>query len=178
MKEASPPTAFTFFAIRPTVSPCDLSGVVLHQKWISLFYQKFDVDYFFIQQFFRKKKLYFQTKLQKTVLGAHLTISLGKKASSPKINITFFILNEVLNILLFTNFFQKMCNFLRKRQKTVFVAQVSFEGKEASGDENEYNLFLWKMRSRIFYRLTIFSKKAIFLETGKKFLGWGDTIIF
>ncbi len=39
----------------------------------SLFYQKFDAEYFFIQQFFRKK-LYFQRKLQKTVLEAHLTI--------------------------------------------------------------------------------------------------------
>ncbi len=37
-----------------------------------------------------------------------------------------------------------MCNFLRKRQKTVSGAQVSFEGKEASGDENEYKLFYEK----------------------------------
>ncbi len=51
--------------------------------------------------------------------------------------------NEVLNILLFNNFFQEMCNFLRKRQKTVSGAQVSFEGKEASGDEDEYNLFFY-----------------------------------
>ncbi len=34
-----------------------------------------------------------------------------------------------------------MFNFLRKRQKTVSGAQLSFEGKEASGDENEYNNF-------------------------------------
>ncbi len=33
-----------------------------------LFYQKFDAEYFFIQQFFRKK-LYFQRKPQKIVLG-------------------------------------------------------------------------------------------------------------
>ncbi len=39
----------------------------------SLFYQKFDAEYFFILQFFRKK-LYFQRKPQKTVLGARLTI--------------------------------------------------------------------------------------------------------
>ncbi len=47
-------------------------------------------------------------------------------------------------MLLFTNFFQKMGNFLSKRQKTVSGAQVSFEGKEASGDENEYKLFYGK----------------------------------
>ncbi len=39
----------------------------------SLFYQKFDAEYFFIRQFFRKK-LYFQREPQKTVLRAHLTI--------------------------------------------------------------------------------------------------------
>ncbi len=39
----------------------------------SLFSQKSDAEYFFIQQFF-SKKLYFQRKPQKTVLGAHLTI--------------------------------------------------------------------------------------------------------
>ncbi len=39
----------------------------------SLFYRKLDAEYFFIRQFFRKK-LYFQRKPQKTVLGAHLTI--------------------------------------------------------------------------------------------------------
>ncbi len=41
-------------------------------------------------------------------------------------------------------FFPKMCNFLRKRQNTLSGAQVSFEGKEASGDENEYKLFYGK----------------------------------
>ncbi len=62
-----------------------------------------------------------------------------------KINITFFfIANEVLNILLFSSFFKKRCNFLRKRQKIVSGAQVSFEGKDTSDDENEYNLFYGK----------------------------------
>ncbi len=45
----------------------------------NLFYQKFDSEYFFIQQFFRKK-LYFQRKQQKTVLVANLTIFRGKGA--------------------------------------------------------------------------------------------------
>ncbi len=44
--------------------------------------------------------------------------------------------NEVLNILLISNFFQNMCNFL-KRQNTVFGPQVSFEGKEVSVDEDK-----------------------------------------
>ncbi len=62
-------------------------------------------------------------------------------------------------------FFPKLCNFLRKWQKTISGVQVSFEGKEASGGENEYKLFYGKMRSWIFYRLPIFSKRALFLET-------------
>ncbi len=37
-----------------------------------------------------------------------------------------------------------MSNFLRKRKKIVSGPQVSFEGKEASGDENEYKLFYGK----------------------------------
>ncbi len=54
----------------------------------------------------------------------------------PKINITFFITNMVLNILLLSSFFKEICNFLRKWRKTIFGAQVSFEGKEPSRDEN------------------------------------------
>ncbi len=37
-----------------------------------------------------------------------------------------------------------MSNFLRKRQKIVSEAQVSFKGKDASADESEYKLFYGK----------------------------------
>ncbi len=47
-------------------------GLSYTKNEYGLFYQKFDAEYFFIRQFFRKK-LYFQRKPQKTVLGAHLT---------------------------------------------------------------------------------------------------------
>ncbi len=63
-------------------------GLPYTKKEYSLFYQKFDAEYFFIRQFFRKK-LYLQRKLQKTVLGAHLTIFLEKRRLTPKINKTF-----------------------------------------------------------------------------------------
>ncbi len=63
-----------------------------------------------------------------------------------------------------------MCNFLRKRQKTVPGAQISFERKEESGDENEYKHFYGKWGLKYF-------KKAIFMETmGKQF--WADMTIF
>ncbi len=48
----------------------------------------------------------------------------------PKVNITFFIANVVLNILLFSSFFQKSCNFLRKRQKTVSGALSLLKGRK------------------------------------------------
>ncbi len=54
-----------------TVRP--VRGHLTPKMNIAFFYQKFDAEYFFIQQFFRKK-LYFQRKPQKTVLGARLTI--------------------------------------------------------------------------------------------------------
>ncbi len=49
----------------------------------NLFYRKLDGKNFYIKQFFRKKQ-YFLRKLQKTVVGAHLTIFQGKGASKAK----------------------------------------------------------------------------------------------
>ncbi len=53
----------------------------------SLFYQKFDAEYFFIQQFLRIK-LYFQRKPQKTVLG-RIWQFFRERHLTPKINVTF-----------------------------------------------------------------------------------------
>ncbi len=64
-----PPSTLTLFATRPTVSLCvSCQGSSYTKNEYSFFYQKFDAEYF-IQQFFQKK-LYFQRKPQKTVLGA------------------------------------------------------------------------------------------------------------
>ncbi len=51
---------------------------------------------------------------------------------------------------------------MRKRQKTVSGAQVSFEGNGASGDENKFNLFNEILN--IFSFNNFFEKKATFLE--------------
>ncbi len=104
----------------------------------SLFYQKFDAEYFFIQQFFWKKSGIFGENLKKLFCGRIWQLFKERRRLTPKINVTFFITNEVSNNLLCINFFQKMCYVLRKRQKTVSGAQVPFEGKEASRNENEY----------------------------------------
>ncbi len=77
----------------------------------------------------------------------------------------------------FFRLFEKGSIFWETSKTTVSGAQISFEGKGTSDDENEYNLFLLEMRFRIFFHLTIFPKKATFLEKmGKKFLG--DMTIF
>ncbi len=68
-----------------------------------------------------------------------------------------------------------MCNFLRKRQKTVSGAQVSFEGKEATGDKIEYQLFY--MGNEVWNILSFnnfFEKSNIFGDNGEKILGGHD----
>ncbi len=47
--------------------------VVLRQNEYNVFYYKLDAKYFYVKQFFWKKQ-YSLKKLQKTVLGAYLTI--------------------------------------------------------------------------------------------------------
>ncbi len=71
---------------------------------------------------------------------------------------------------------KKSCIFWKKRQKTVSGAQVSFEGKGVFGDENKYKLFYGKWGFEyLFFHLTIFLKKATFLEKmGKKIFGRPD----
>ncbi len=76
------------------------------------------------------------------------------------------------------DFFKNSCNFLRKQQKTISGTVVSFEGKEASGNENEYNLFYGKWSFEYFFLLTIFSKKATFLEKiGEKLIFLGEGVV-
>ncbi len=114
--------------------------VIYTKNEYSLFYQKFDVEYFFIWQFFRKKP-YFQRKPKKTVSGGAFENFLGKESVLHQKLTYLFYHNRGIEYFIIYQFFPKMYNFLRKRQKTVCGTQVSFEGKEGSRDENEYNLF-------------------------------------
>ncbi len=66
----------------------------------NLFYRKLVDKYFYVKQFFFRRKRYFLRKLQKFVLEAHLTIFQGKGLLRQKINITFFITNQVMDVLL------------------------------------------------------------------------------
>ncbi len=63
---------FNPYLTRPTVTVRPARGRLTPKMNIAFFIRNLILN-FFIQQFFRKK-LYFQSKLQKTVLGAYLTI--------------------------------------------------------------------------------------------------------
>ncbi len=164
MHGVEPASTLNLFATRPLGHCATCQGSSHTKNEYNLFYEKLDAEYFLIQQFFRKKQ-YFLRKLRKTVLGRIWQFFRERRRLVPKINITFFYHKWEMRYWIFyylTVFFEKSCNFLRKRQKIISVDQVSFEGKEASGDENEYNLFLWEIMFWIFFHLTIFSKKQQF----------------
>ncbi len=64
-----------------TVQP--VRGHLTPKNEYNLFYQKLDAKNFYIKQFFQKKQCFLR-KLQKIILGAHLTIFQGKGASKVK----------------------------------------------------------------------------------------------
>ncbi len=66
---------------------------------------------------------------------------------------------------------------MRKWQKTISETQVSFKGKEASSDQNEYNPFMENEVLNIFSFNNFFEKSNIFGENGEKKF-WGNTTIF
>ncbi len=72
---------------------------------------------FFYSTIFLKKVVFSEKNCEKLFSEhSYLTIFYGKEACSPKINVTFFITNWVLNILLFSSFFfQKRLHFPGKR---------------------------------------------------------------
>ncbi len=156
-----------------TVRP--VMGHLTPKMNIAFFIRNLILNIFLFKNFFEKSCIFRETR-KKVFWGRIWIFFRERRRLTLKINITF--LSQMrYRIFYYLPVFSKMCNFLRKRRKTVSGAQVSFVGKEASGDENEYKLFHGKMRSRIFYRLTIFSKKATFLEImEKKF--WADMTIF
>ncbi len=124
-----------------TVGP--VRGHLTPKMNIIFFIRNLMLNIFLFNSFFEKSCI-FRENREKLFWGRIWQFFRERRRFTLKINITFFITNEVLNILLFSNFFQKIFNFLRKCQKTVSGAQVSFERKEASDDENEYNLFYGK----------------------------------
>ncbi len=81
----------------------------------SLFYQKFDAEYFFIQHFFRKKAVFSEKTAKKMFWRRIWKFFRERRRLTPKINITFLSQMRYRIFYYLLIFFQKMCNFLRKR---------------------------------------------------------------
>ncbi len=134
---------------------------------IAFFIRNLMLNIFLFDNFFEKSRI-FRENRKKLFWGRIRQFFREKRRLPPKINTTFFIINEVSHILLFTNFFQKCVIFWENARKP-FLGPSLFWRKGGVGRRDRIHTFLREMRSGIFYRLTIFSKKAIFLETvGKK----------
>ncbi len=78
MRQKSDTSTLTLFATRPSMSLCDLTGVILHKNEYSLFYQKFDAEYSLFNNFF-KKKTAFSEKTTKNCFGGAFDNFLGKE---------------------------------------------------------------------------------------------------
>ncbi len=79
----------------------------------------------------------------------------------------------------YTTSFSKKAVFLEKTAKTPFVGvggHDCFEGRGASGDKNQYNLFCWhQQRSEYFSFNNFFEKNNIFQNNSEiLFLGVHD----
>ncbi len=122
-----------------TVRP--LRGHLPQKMNIAFFIRNLMLNIFLFDNFFEKSCI-FRENSKKLFRGRIWQFFRERRPLTMKINITF--LSQMRYQYFIYQFFPKMCNFLRKRQKTVSEAQVSFEGKEASGDENEYKLFYGK----------------------------------
>ncbi len=123
-----------------TVRP--VRGHLVPKMNIAFFIKNSMRNIFLFNNFFEKSCI-FRENRKKLFCGRIWQFFRKIRRLTPKINITF--LSQMrYRIFYYYQLFPKMCNFLRKRQKTVSGSQVSFEGKEASGDKNEYNFLYGK----------------------------------
>ncbi len=128
-----------------------------------------------VSNFFEKNISIFREKCEKLFTGLIWLFFRKRGRLAPKINVTFFVANWVLNVLLFNSFSKKKTVFSEKMPKNCFWGQVPLEGKGASDNKNKYNLFYGKWDFEYFF-IQFFSKIASFSEkiTRKNFfLGEG-----
>ncbi len=150
---------FTLFhSWRVAVRP--VKGHLTPKMNITFFNINWILNIFLFNNFFWKKH-YIPRKLKNCFGGTFDHFLRERRSLTPKINITSFITKSVLNILFLNSFFHKKTGIFRA--KSHFWGQVRLEGKGASGDENEYNLFYGKW-GWISFHLTIFLKKATLFE--------------
>ncbi len=100
-----------------------------------------------------------------------MTILKGRGRVATKININFFVRNEVLNIFYIT-IFPKKTNIFQNNRKNNFWVHDHFSGNAVSDDKNEYNFFYEKWCTE--YGFEIFSSKTpILAEWKRKNQFWG-----
>ncbi len=93
----------------------------------NLFYQKLDAEYVLFNNFFENSRIFWENN--EKLFWRHIwRFFRERRCLVPKINITFFIANWVLNILLFSILFKKSCIFWEDGKKLFLGAQVSLEG--------------------------------------------------
>ncbi len=117
------------FTERKRLAPkIDITFLSLIRYWI----------FYYLAGFSKKKKLYFSRKWQKCSGMTSLFKRRGRLVT--KMNITFFIGNEVSNIFSSNNFFEES-NIFQKNSKKIWGGHDDFLGEGASYAKNEYNLF-------------------------------------
>ncbi len=95
----------------------------------NLFYRKLNAEYFFIQQFFFEKSSIFWENGKKLFWWQIWQFFRERRRLARKINITFFITSEVLNILLFNNFSKKCCIFWENSKKLFLDHESLLKGR-------------------------------------------------
>ncbi len=127
------------------------------------------LNIFLCDNFFEKSSIFWEKRAK--LFWEHIwQFFRERRRLALKINVTFFITNEIPNILLFSSFFKKSCIFW-ENGKNHFWGPSLFWRKEAFGDKNEYNLFYGKWGFEYFSSDNFFEKGTFWEKMGKKFYG-------
>ncbi len=112
------PSTLTLFATRPLGHCTTCKGSSYTKNGYNLFHQKVEAEYFAFNNFFLKKASIFWENCEKLFWEHNWQFFREMRRLAPKINITFFTKNKVLNIL-FSSFF-KPAVFSEKTTKNRF----------------------------------------------------------
>ncbi len=102
-------------------------GGVLPQKLTWPFLSQIRWIFYYLAIFSKKKKNYFQRKRWKTIFRVEFLLK-GKMYVAKKMNVSFFIRNEVWNIFSFNNFFEESNIFWENCEKKFWVGYNHFLG--------------------------------------------------
>ncbi len=131
-----------------------------------LFYQKLDAEYFFMLQFFLKSNIFRENC--KELFWRHIwQFFRRRKRLAPKINVLNFFLSQMSYWIFYYSavFLKKKTVIFWENSKKLFLGPKSLlKGRKYLATKMNITFFLWEIIFWIFFHLTIFSKKATFLE--------------